>query len=122
MEGALDLKRVCSVIEASLADVLADDDYDVTVDEEGGEATVETDEWTLQLASVEGALSAFLAIDDEPENEESYETAVRSALGNTAMEACVDADAELAGMLSAALLASGDPFSAAFASLIRAKP
>jgi hypothetical protein len=117
----MDLKRVCAEIETGLAEALADGDYDITVDEDGGEATVETDEWTLQLASIEGALSAFLAIDDEPENEASYATAVRSALGASAMDAFAGADLELKGMLSAALLASGDPFSAEFAGLIRAR-
>ena len=115
----MDLRQVCKVIETALGDVLADDDFNVTVDEDGGEATVEADEWTLQLASVEGALTAFLAIDDEPESEASYAAAVRAALGKATEEALGDADRDLNGALATALIASGDPFSAAFAASLR---
>lgn len=115
----MDLRQVSEAIKSALADVLSEDDFDVALDEEGGEAAVEADEWTLQLASVEGALTAFLAIDDEPENDASYPAAVRAALGRAVEDAFVDADAELDGLLSSALIASGDPFSTAFAALIR---
>ena len=115
----MDLRHVCDTIKTALSDVLAEDDFDVTIDEEGGEAAVEADEWTLQLASVEGALTAFLAIDDEPESDASYPAAVRAALGTAVEGALVDADFELKGALSSALISSGDPFSTAFAAVIR---
>src|SRR6185312_3256297 len=116
----MDLRTISEAIESALSDTLAEDDFNVTVDQDGGEATIEADEWTLQLASVEGALTAFLAIDEEPESEASYPAAVRTALGKGVEDALLDADQELAGALSTALIASGDPFSTAFAGVLRA--
>ena len=115
----MDLQGVCDTIQSVLSDVLGEDDFNVTVDRDGGEAAVEADEWTLQLASVEGALTAFLAIDDEPESEASFTAALRSALGVDVEAALIDANTELSGALSTALMASGDPFSAFLASRMR---
>jgi hypothetical protein len=116
----MDLRTISEAIESALSDALAEEDFNVTVDQDGGEATIEADEWTLQLASVEGALTAFLAIDEEPENEASYPAAVRAALGKGVEDALIDADQELGGALSTALIASGDPFSTTFAGVLRA--
>jgi hypothetical protein len=116
----MDLRTISEAIETALSDALAEEDFNVTVDQDGGEATIEADEWTLQLASVEGALTAFLAIDDEPESEDSYPAAIRAALGKGVEDAMVEADQDLAGALATALIASGDPFSTAFAAMLRA--
>lgn len=114
------IQQMCEVIEDALSEALAEDDFDLSIDEGNSEAAIEADEWTLQLTANAGELTGFLAIDDEPENETGYTTAWRAALGPTVIAALADADRELSGALSAALLGSGDPFSGAFAEALRA--
>jgi hypothetical protein len=114
------IQQLCDVIEDALSEALAEDDFDLSIDEGNSEATIEADEWTLQLTANAGELTGFLAIDDEPENETGYAAAWRAALGPTVIAALADADRQLSGALSAALLLSGDPFSGAFAEALRA--
>lgn len=117
----MNIQQMCEVIDDVLRDVLNADDFNISIDEGNSEATVEADDWTLQLTANAGALTAFLAIDDEPESETGYAAAWRFALGLGVEDALSDADHELSGALSAALTASGDPFSTAFAAAIRAR-
>lgn len=114
------IQRMGEAIEEALSEALSEDDFDVTVDEGNSEATVEADEWTLQLTANAGELAGFLAIDDEPETEAEYAAAWRASLGPAVVAALAEADRQLNGALSAALAASGDPLSAAFAAALRA--
>lgn len=117
------IKDVCEAIAAELREEgLDEDEFDVSLDEDGGEAAIEADEWTLQLATSAGELTAFLVIDDEPDDGDDFVRAWRAALGREAESAMHAADLALSGALSAALAASGDPFGAAFAAAIRAAP
>lgn len=114
------IQQMCDVIDEALSEALAEDDFDISIDEGNSEAAIEADEWTLQLTATAGELTGFLAVDDEPEGEAEYAAAWRDALGPAVTAALAEADRQLAGALSAALIASGDPFSNAFAEALRA--
>lgn len=109
---------LCEAIENALADVLDDDDYDVTIADDESEATIEADDWTLQILTVP-VTAAFLALDDEPDDAAAFPAARRAVMSEAVEHALGDADRAVGGFLSAALLASGDPFSASFAAALR---
>lgn len=105
-----------ALVESQDADILpteGDDQNDIAV---AGDA------WTLYLSGWPGLGMAFVAIEEEPEEDAdptAVEAAWRSAVPEPAMAAMVVADLELDYALTSALIASADPLSMSLASAIR---
>jgi hypothetical protein len=113
---SMDFDRVIDVVNARLSAVLAESDYDLVVSDDRSELDITTDHWTIHLAGGGG----FLAIDDEPAEAADYATARRRAMGEKVERELAAADRELDGAISAALTATGDPFSLDFVTAIQA--
>jgi len=112
--------------DALLAE-LTEEDFDVTAGAEPGVLEVSTDDWTLRVEDLHNAVfdedgprssllapssptTAWLAIDNEPEDPARYRAARRAVMSPAVDRALARADAALDGALRAALLAGGDPF------------
>jgi hypothetical protein len=93
------------------------DDFDVVLGP-AGELDVSTDDWTLHVEGWPDG-TAWLAIDDEPDEPARYATARRAVMPETVERALAEADHEVGGVLSRALVASGDPFTAEFLAALK---
>jgi hypothetical protein len=108
---------MAEAIAAELNEVLDADAFDVITGEAGPFADIATDTWTLRI---EGSpvTTAWLSIDDEPEDQERRSAARRSAMPPSIEQALARADQRLEGALREALSASGDPLSLDLAAAI----
>lgn len=97
-------------------------EFDLTVDDETGDIELSTDDWTLAIAGVPDAPSAWVAIDAEPESAHEYEKARQDAFRPVEIEALQRADRSLDGLLTRALIASDDAFSQFFADVLSSEP
>lgn len=111
----MDSETFVRTTRALLLTVMREDDFDVTSGEDGS-LDVSTDHWTVHLESGGG----FLAIDDEPEEPSLYAAARRAVMSERVERALALADRELDGAMSAALAASGDPFTLSFVAALSA--
>jgi hypothetical protein len=111
----------CATISAAVAEVLNDvigaDAFDVMPDPEGNWVDIAYDRWTLH---VEGSpvTTAWVAIDDEPEDAERLHAARRAAMPLEIDQALAIANMRLGGELVSALSASHDPLSLDLATAI----
>jgi hypothetical protein len=101
---------MAEAIAAELNGVLDADAFDVIIGEAGPFADIATDAWTLRI---EGSpvTTAWLSMDDEPEDQERLSAARRSAMPLATDQALANADQRLGGALRQALIASRDPLS-----------
>ncbi len=113
-----EMERVVTALEGALGDLVGSGDVEIAVDADGGEIEVVADEWTLNLGHRGGALTAFLAIDDEPDDAARIAAARTAAMGEAATTALSVANAQLAGGIATALRRSGDPLSLDLATAI----
>lgn len=110
---------VVAALRRALAAGESEDEFDITVNDETGAIECATDDWTLLIDGVPEAPRAWLAIDNEPDDPEQYPRARRAVMRSAEEQALRQADAELNGLLSQALTASEDPFSAHVAGVVR---
>jgi hypothetical protein len=107
----IEVVDVVAVLRTELAAGESVDEFDITVNDETGAIECATDDWTLLIEGVPETPAAWIAIDEEPENEAEFERAQRDTMNPAEVQALIRADAALGGLLSQALDASGDPFS-----------
>ena len=105
IDSPMDIETYARVIRSHLQAVLGGDEFDVAAGDDGT-LDVATDHWTVHLEAGGG----FLAIDDEPEEPAQFAAARRKVLNEKVERALALADRELGGAITAALTASGDPF------------
>ena len=105
----MDRDEFVRIVTTQLLTVMSGDEFDVVAGDDGS-LDVSTDHWTIHVESGGG----FLAIDDEPEEAGQFAAARRKVMTEKVERALALADRELAGALSAALTASGDPFTLDF--------
>ncbi|CAA9547366.1 MAG: hypothetical protein AVDCRST_MAG33-584 [uncultured Thermomicrobiales bacterium] len=115
---------VLSVLRAAFAGLTASDDVEILPAEgdDGTDIAVAGDVWTLYLSGWPGPATAFVAVEDEPDEDadpDAVAAAWRSAVPESALAAMTIAELDLEGGLTAALLASGDPLSTSLAAAIR---
>jgi hypothetical protein len=85
-------------------------DFDISRADNSGYLEVVTDEWTLRVE--QGAtLVAWLALDNEPDDDAALASARQEAMGLPVEHALAAVDRRMNGTLSDALRASGDPLS-----------
>lgn len=111
-------------IREAFATLLANEDVDILPNEgDGGDdIALAGERWTLYLEGWPGPKVAFIAIDDEPEDDASaadVEAAWRDAIPADAIPALTAADSTLDGILSFRLTATDDPVSMAVAAAMR---
>ena len=111
----MDLQTLTEVLTRHLLTVLKPVDFDIVQSAAGGELDVAADKWTIHFENGTG----FLAIDSEPDEPAAYTTARREVMSEAIERAIATADHELDGALSAALVASGDPFTLNFVAALR---
>ncbi len=102
---------VVAALRAELAAGEPEDEFDITIDDETGAIECATDDWTLLIEGVPETPVAWMAIENEPEEPEQYPRARRAVIRSVEEQALRRVDTTLAGMLTQALEASGDPFS-----------
>lgn len=127
---ATTLDRWATTLRDALLTELTEEDVDVTAGAEPGVLEVSTDDWTLRVEHLHDAIAdedgprspllaprspakrptAWLAIDDEPEDPARYRAARRAVMSAAVDRALAQADAATDGALRAALAAGGDPF------------
>lgn len=107
--------ELTAIIEQALQTVLGVEDYELTESFDGKGIDVSGDDWTWH---VEDGLS-YLAIDDEPEIETAYPSAIEKNLGTPLIAALREIDPAVLIVLADLLAASGDPLSLAFAGMLR---
>lgn len=120
-----DRESALLALHAAFADAIAADDVEVLPEEgeDRSDVAVAGETWTLYLSGWPGPAQAFIAIEDEPDDgatPAAIERAWRAAVPETALAALSMADAELGGAITAALVSTGDPLSAAVAATLRA--
>ena len=101
----MDRETFVRIVRAHLLTAMHEDEFDVAAGDDGA-LDVATDHWTVHLEAGNG----FFAIDDEPEEPAQFAAARRKVLNEKVERALALADRELGGAISAALTASGDPF------------
>lgn len=106
----MEIETLREVVSRHLRSVMDETDFDVVPTEDGNELDISTDHWTLHL---EGA-GGFLAIDEEPAEPAAFAAARRAVMSEKVERALAAANRELNGVLTTALIASGDPFSLDF--------
>lgn len=104
-----------SAIEQALLSVLSVDAFELTESFDGKGIDVSGDDWTWH---VEDGLS-YLAIDDEPETETGYPAAIARNLTAPVIDALREIEPVSLLALVDLLVASGDPLSLAFASMLQ---
>lgn len=123
-DDATDHAAVLSVLRAAFDGLAGSDEVDILPAEgdDGTDIAVAGDVWTLYLSGWPGPATAFLAIEEEPDEDAdpaAVEAAWQSAVPEAAIAAMVTADLELVYALTAALVTSADPLSVSLASAIR---
>ena len=127
-----------AALRDALLAVLTEEDVDITpgAGDEPGILEVSTDDWTLRVEGLTdptglshdpassllpppSPVTAWVAIDDEPEDPARYRAARRAVMPPALDRALAKADATLEGALRAALEAGGDPFSQDLAEWMR---
>ena len=122
---AIDHATALAAVQSAFAGLAGSQEVDI-LPAEGEEKTdiaVAGDAWTLYLSGWPGLGVAFVAIEDEPEDDaepHAVEMAWRAAVGDDVVAALMVADLDLDGALTAALDASGDPLSGSIAAAVRA--
>lgn len=112
-EGGGRAQGWADVLRDALLGALDADDFDVTTDQVPGVVEVSADDWTLTVEGLgeEGDVTAWLAVDDEPDDPARFRVARRAVMPAAVELALAQADAAVDGALRAALEAGGDPFS-----------
>lgn len=104
------LDALAERLRAGLSMALCLSDFDISRTDNAGDLEVVTDEWTLRVEQGP-ELVAWLALDNEPDNESALATARQEAMGVPVEQALAAIDRRMNGTLSSALRASGDPLS-----------
>jgi hypothetical protein len=117
-----EVSDVVAALRTELAAGESTDEFDISVNDETGAIECATDDWTLLIEGVPETPAAWMAIDEEPEDEAGFERARRDAILPREEEALVRANTALDGLLSQALDASNDPFSQHVARALRSSP
>lgn len=119
-ESALEHADVVIALQEAFADLIASEDVDVLPreGESGNDIAVAGEQWTLYLEGWPGPEVAFIAVEDEPEEDAApaeVEQTWRAAIPESALAALADADRRLGGVLRSLLIATGDPVSVSVA-------
>ena len=114
-----EIADVVMVLRREMLVDCADDEFDVSVDDETGAIELATDDWTLQLEGVPEHPIAWFAIDNEPDSAADYPAARYDALRSVEEAALRRANVVLDDLLALALEASGDQFSGHVAGALR---
>jgi hypothetical protein len=93
-------------------------EFDLNGDDATGEIELATDGWTVSLSGIPANPIAWVAIDAEPDSVHEYDNARRDAFRANEIEALRAVDQALDGLLTRALTASQDPFSAHIAAAL----
>jgi hypothetical protein len=112
----LRVDEIARVLRTHLLTVMDEDDFDLVIGGSDGSLDLSTDDWSIHLEHERG----FLAIDDEPADAASFARSRRAVMSEAVEHALAAADVELGGALSAALTATGDPFTLDFVSALSA--
>ena len=105
-----------AMIEQGAVDILPDEGDDRT------DIAIAGDTWTVYLTGWPGPRIAFLAIEDEPDDDATpaaTEAAWRGAVTDDVLPALLTVDNDLGGALTDALRASTDPLSVSLAGAVR---
>lgn len=105
----MEIERIISVVRTHLLTVMHEEDFDLAPGNDDL-LDISTDHWTIHLENGSG----FLAIDEEPADSAAFATSRHAVMSEKVELALAAADRELGGTLSAALAASGDPFTLDF--------
>jgi hypothetical protein len=111
---------VVIALQEAFADLIAAEEVDVLPHEgeSGNDIAIAGEHWTLYVEGWPGPEVAFIAIEDEPDEDaapEDVEQAWRDALPDAALSALAQADERLGGRLHSLLTATGDPVSVSVA-------
>jgi hypothetical protein len=109
----MERKDVEAAVRAHLGLDLERGDLDLFSDSEG-ELDLAADNWTIHLERLPSAPWGFLALDDEPDDPNEYDTAIRRAFPPARLTALIAIDRDLRGELATALSRSGDELTTAF--------
>jgi hypothetical protein len=105
----MDLQQLAVSFTSALKEVLEEDEFDVVLDSDG-ELNVSTDDWTIHVEDWPDG-PAWIAIDEEPENEADYPAALSKVASPEILAALAKIDSQADGGLVNALVTGGDPFS-----------
>ena len=118
---AIEVSDVVAALRSALSAGESEDEFNISVNDETGAIECATDDWTLLIEGVpDGNPLAWMAIDEEPENEAGFLRARRGAINPAEEAALRQVDSTLGGLLTQALAASEDPFSQHVAASLRA--
>ena len=123
----IDHATALMAVRDGFADLAAQGEVDI-LPNEGDDRTdiaVAGDAWTVYLTGWPGPQIAFLAIEDEPEDEAApaaVDAAWRGAVPDGVLPALLIIDNDLGGALTDALRASTDPLSISLAAAVRPAP
>ena len=109
---ATDMNAIADTLRDAMLAHFAAEDFDVHVDLNNLTVTVSTDDWTLFLNPIEKA-NCWIAVDDEPIQQDGFQTAMQRTLGLPGWSALSVANERLDRLISDALGRSGDRFSKA---------
>src|SRR5690349_8446775 len=113
-QNTASLEEIASALTTALGAVLDEDAFDVAlgVSRESRELDVATDDWTLHFEGWPETIG-WLAVDDEPDDKASYDSARRAVMSETVEQALGQADRATGGAITQALQRSNDPFTQA---------
>jgi len=114
------LAGVATIVEESLAALIAADAVEVALDAATGELEAIAEDWTLHLEGWPDRPLAWLALDDEPDDTAQIPIAVVAAFDAATLAALAAVDERLGGALVAALRAAHDPLSDELADALEA--
>ena len=111
-------------VQTAFAGLAGSEEVDILPAEgdDGTDIVVAGDAWSLYLSGWPGPATAFIAVEEEPDeaaDAATVDAAWRSAVDNDVVAALMVADFDLGGGLTAALDASGDALSGAVAAAVR---
>ncbi len=105
------LADLAGALHEALHSHLRAGDFDLESNDAVGSVEVTTDDWTLTFEGFPETPVAYISVDNEPDEPAEYERAVHDAIRPAEMRALQAANSASGGAISAALGASGDPFS-----------
>lgn len=116
---AFEVSDVVAALRSALSAGESEDEFNISVNDETGAIECATDDWTLLIEGVPETPMAWMAIDEEPEDEAGFLRARRGAINPAEEAALRQVDQTLEGLLTQALAASDDPFSQHIAASLR---
>lgn len=112
-----DASAIADTLREAMLGQFDAEDFDIEIDQNETSVTLSTDDWTLFLDRSE-QLTAWIALDDEPDYHLDVRTVLDQSLGASSTNAISDANERLERLISDALIQSNDRFSRIVADLL----